>query len=244
MVERLQKILARGGIASRRHAELLIRSGRVRVNGSLVNELGIKVDARYARIEVDGQQVQAEQQVYLVLYKPRGVVATMHDPQGRPTVADLLSQVGARAYPIGRLDYTTSGVLLATNDGDFAYRLLHPRQAVPKVYRVKVHGHMKEQDLEKWCRGVRLEDGITHPAKVSHVRYGERKTWFLLTLTEGRNRQIHRMGKATGFLVIHLTRLSFAGISAGGLQPGEWRKLTSEEVLFLKKKYSSPSLFC
>lgn len=239
-MERIQKILAAGGIASRRAAEKLITEGRVRVNGRVVTELGAKADARQDRIEVDGKKVTAEHHVYLVLHKPRGVVATMSDPEGRPTVREILAPVGARVYPVGRLDFATSGVLLATNDGDFAEGLLHPKRAVPKTYVVKVHGKMAAEDMDAWRNGVRLEDGMTAPAEAKTLRFEGDKTWFELTIKEGRNQQIRRMGEATGFPVMRLARLGFAEITAEGLRPGQWRHLTREELVALKKRYGVP----
>ncbi len=239
-MERIQKILAAGGLASRRAAEKLITDGRVRVNGKVVTELGAKADARNDRIEVDGKRVVAEQHVYIVLHKPRGVVATMSDPEGRPTVRDILAPVGARVYPVGRLDFATSGVLLATNDGDFAEGLLHPKKAVPKTYVVKVNGKMKSEDMDQWRNGVRLEDGVTAPAEAKTLRFEGDKTWFELTIKEGRNQQIRRMGEATGFPVMRLARLTFAQISAERLRPGQWRHMTRDELAQLKKTYGVP----
>ncbi|AKV02546.1 Ribosomal large subunit pseudouridine synthase B [Labilithrix luteola] len=218
-MERIQKILARGGIASRRAAEELIVSGRVRVNGRVVTELGAKADERRDRIEVDGKRVVAENLVYAILHKPRGVVSTMSDPEGRPTVRELLARIGARVYPVGRLDFATSGVLLITNDGEFADALLHPRKSVPKTYVVKVKGAMSDADLDVWRKGVRLEDGMTQPADLRLLRHEGDKTWFELTIREGRNQQIRRMGEATGFPVMRLARLSFAGVDGEGLPP-------------------------
>jgi 23S rRNA pseudouridine2605 synthase len=239
-MERIQKILARGGIASRRAAEQLVTSGRVRVNGRIVTELGAKADPRKDRIEVDGKRVVAEPFVYVVLHKPRGVVATMSDPEGRPTVRELLGVLAARVYPVGRLDFATSGVLLATNDGGFADGLLHPRRAVPKTYVVKVKGKMEDDDLDRWRKGVRLEDGMTLPADVRLIRHEGDKTWFELTIREGRNQQIRRMGEATGFPVMRLARVGFAGITGEGLRPGQWRPLTRDELVALKKEYGVP----
>ncbi len=239
-MERIQKILAHGGIASRRAAEQLITNGRVRVNGHVVTELGAKADPRNDRIEVDGKRVIAEHHVYIVLHKPRGVVATMHDPEGRPTVREILAPVGARVYPVGRLDFATSGVLLATNDGDFAEGLLHPKKSVPKTYVLKVKGKMAAEDMDRWRQGVRLEDGMTSPAEAKTLRFEGDKTWFELTIREGRNQQIRRMGEATGFPVMRLARLSFASISAEGLRPGQWRHLTRDELVALKKNYGVP----
>jgi 23S rRNA pseudouridine2605 synthase len=239
-IVRLQKVLARSGVASRRAAEALIEGGRVRVDGRVVTELGTKVDPRASRVEVDGQRIVAESPVYVVLNKPRGVVSTMHDPQGRPSVKELLADVPARAYPVGRLDFNTSGVLLATNDGDFAEKLMHPRRAVPKTYVVKVQGAMEPKDLDAWRRGVQLEDGKTLPAKAKLLRYEGDKTWFELTITEGRNQQVRRMGDATGFRVMRLSRVAFADVTSEGLRPGAWRYLTGDELAALKKEYGVP----
>jgi 23S rRNA pseudouridine2605 synthase len=237
---RLQIVLAQGGIASRRAAEELISAGRVRVDGHIVTELGTKVDARRSRVEVDGKRVVAESPVYIVLNKPRGVVSTMHDPQGRPTVRELFADVLLRVYPVGRLDFNTSGVLLATNDGAFAEALIHPRRAVPKTYVIKVLGVMQTRDVEAWRSGVALEDGKTLPAKVKLLRHETDKTWIELTITEGRNQQIRRMGDATGFRVMRLARTAFAGITTEGLRPGGWRYLTRDELTTIKKDYGVP----
>lgn len=239
-MERIQKILAHGGVASRRAAEQLIKAGRVRVNGRVVTELGAKADPRRDRVEVDGKRVVAEEPVYVVLHKPRGVVSTMSDPEGRPTVKELLATIGARVYPVGRLDFATSGVLLATNDGELADGLLHPRQTVPKTYVLKVKGVMKAEDLEVWKKGVRLEDGMTLPADAKILRHEADKTWLELTIREGRNQQIRRMGEATRFPVMRLARVAFAGITAEGLAPGRWRHLTRDELVALKKVYGVP----
>ena len=238
---RLQKVLAHAGVSSRRAAEELMATGRVRVDGRVVTELGTKVDPRAARVEVDGQRVVRQSPVYVILHKPRGVVSTMSDPEGRSTVRDLLKDVSAaRVYPVGRLDFNTSGALLVTNDGDFSVALMHPRRAVPKTYVVKVQGVMEDRDVDHWRRGVNLEDGKTHPAKVKLLRYEGDKTWLELTITEGRNQQVRRMGETTGFRVMRLARLSFAGVNTEGLRPGDWRYLTADELSTLKKDYGVP----
>jgi 23S rRNA pseudouridine2605 synthase len=237
--ERLQKILARAGVSSRRAAEQLISAGRVRVNGRVVTELGSRADPRRDRVEVDGKRLVAEQLVYLVLHKPRGVVSTLSDPEGRPTVKDLVAGITERVFPIGRLDFHTSGVLLLTNDGDFSDSLLHPRRSVPKTYVVKVQGLMNEADVRTWAEGVALEDGTTRPAGVRFLRHEGGKTWLEVTLFEGRNQQIRRMGEATGFRVMRLARLAFAGITAEGLHPGDWRQLTADELSEIRQEYGS-----
>ncbi len=241
MEERLQKILARGGLASRRAAEQLVADGRVRVNGKVVTELGSKADPRNDKIEVDGKRVIAEDFVYAVMHKPRGVVSTLADPEGRPTVAEYLVTLGARCYPVGRLDFATSGVLLITNDGAFADGLLHPKKAVPKSYVVKTNGLMKPEDLKLWESGVKLEDGqTTGRAHTEFLRHEGDKTWFELTISEGRNQQIRRMGVATGFQVMRLSRVSFAGVTSEGLRPGQLRMLTFDELQSIKAAYGVP----
>jgi 23S rRNA pseudouridine2605 synthase len=238
---RLQKVLAHAGVASRRAAEELISAGRVRVDGRVVTELGTKVDPRAARVEVDGTRVVRQGGVYVVLHKPRGVVSTMSDPEGRPTVRDLIGEVSAaRVYPVGRLDFNTSGAILVTNDGDFSLALMHPRQAVPKTYVVKVQGIMADKDVDHWRKGVNLDDGKTQPAKVKLLRHEGDKTWLELTITEGRNQQVRRMGETTGFRVMRLARMSFAGIGTEDLAPGKWRYLTADELATLKKEYGVP----
>jgi 23S rRNA pseudouridine2605 synthase len=206
----------------------------------VVTELGTKVDPRASRIEVDGQKVVAEAPVYVVLNKPRGYVSTMSDPEGRPTVRQLLEEVPARVFPVGRLDFNTSGVLLATNDGDFADGLMHPKRAVPKTYVVKVQGAMEPKDLDRWRKGVVLEDGKTLPARAKLLRYEGDKTWFELTITEGRNQQVRRMGDATGFRVMRLARVGFAGITTEGMRPGAWRYVNGDELAAIKKEYGVP----
>lgn len=240
MEERLQKIIARSGLSSRRAAEELITAGRVRVNGRIQTELGAKADPRKDRIEVDGTRLVAEPPVYIVLHKPKNVVSTMSDPEGRPTVAEYVRNVGARVYPIGRLDFATSGVLLMTNDGEFSNAMLHPRGGVPKMYVVKVHGVMDEDDAKVWRKGVDLEDGKTLPADVRIMRHEGDKTWLEVVLREGRNQQIRRMGEATRFPVMRLARLSFAGVTSENIRPGEWRLLTVDELLEIRKQFGVP----
>lgn len=240
MEERLQKVIARAGIASRRAAEEIIVAGRVRVNGRVVTELGAKADPFKDKIELDGSRLLAEQPHYIVLHKPRNVVSTVRDPEGRPTVAEYFKGLGVRLYPIGRLDFATSGVLLMTNDGEFANALLHPRGGVPKTYVLKVLGVMTEDDAEHWRQGVLLDDGRTLPAELRILRYEDGKTWLEVTLREGRNQQIRRMGEATGFRVMRLARMSFAGVTSDDLRPGAWRPLTRDELLGFRKSFGVP----
>lgn len=238
--ERLQKLIAQAGLASRRHAEALITAGRVRVDGRVITELGFKADPRRSKVEVDGQRIVAEKPVYLVLHKPRDVVSTMSDPEGRPTVAQHVRGVGTRVVPVGRLDFHTSGVLLMTNDGEFANALLHPKKSTKKLYVAKVNGEVNDLDLERWQRPIEIDGKRTRPAEVRRLRWENGKTWLEIGLREGRNRQIHRLGEATGFLVMRLARVSFAGITASDLRPGEWRQLTLTELKELKRQYGVP----
>jgi 23S rRNA pseudouridine2605 synthase len=239
-LQRLQKILASAGVASRRKAESLIVAGRVSVDGRVVTELGTRADARKNRIEVDGKRVTVEHHVYLVFHKPRNVVSTMSDPQGRPTVAEYLRRVGARVVPIGRLDFHTSGTLLLTNDGDFASGLLHPRKASPKVYVVKLSGFVDDDGLDRFRQSISIDGRMTRPAEVRRLRADGDKTWLEITLREGRNRQIHRLADAAGFPVMRLVRESFAGITCEGLRPGHYRHLTAPELVRLQREYGVP----
>ncbi len=238
--ERLQKVLARAGIASRRAAEQLITAGRVRVDGRVVSELGARVDSRRARVEVDGKKLAPEQFKYVVLHKPRGVMCTLSDPEGRPTIAGLLRGAGARLVPVGRLDFNTSGVLLCTNDGDFASRLAHPSHDVPKEYVAKVKGVLDDDKLARWRESIVIDGRPTRPAEVHRMRVEGDKTWISVRLKEGRNRQVRRLGEHTGFMVMRLSRVSHAGITAEGLRPGEFRELTLDELRTLKRDYGVP----
>jgi 23S rRNA pseudouridine2605 synthase len=237
-MERLQKILAHAGVASRRQAEELIEKRRVRVNGRIVSELGAKADPRRDKIEVDGRRITREEPVYYVLHKPRGVVSTLKDPQGRKTIRDLIADIPERVFPVGRLDYHTSGALLLTNDGELAEALLRPKKNVPKTYIVKLVGHLDIPELDALRNGVVLDDGYkTKPAELFIVRQEERHTWLQITLIEGKNRQIHRMGDAIGHPVRRLARVSFAELDTDGLRPGRFRPLRAKELLRLKKRY-------
>jgi 23S rRNA pseudouridine2605 synthase len=239
-MERLQKVLAQAGIASRRAAEQIIMAGRVRVDGKIVRELGTQVDPRKSRVEVDGNKIVAEKLVYIVLHKPRGVVCTLSDPEGRPTIRELLKEAGARVVPVGRLDFHTSGALLCTNDGEFAQALAHPKREVPKVYVAKVKGTVDDDALPKFSERIEIDGRATQPAQVKRLRYEGDKTWLELTLREGRNRQVRRLGEATGFPVMRLVRISHAGITSEDLRPGQWRPLTIDELVDLKKVYGVP----
>ena len=237
MEERLQKILAAAGVASRREAEKVITAGRVRVNGKLVTELGTKVDPKKARITVDGKPIKVESKVYYLFNKPRGVVTTMSDPQGRRTVADFMQDSKERVFPVGRLDYNTEGLLLMTNDGELAQKLMHPSHEVNKTYVVKVPGIVPQEKLDLLRVGVKLEDGMTAPAFVNLIAYDHEKnyTLFNISIHEGRNRQVRRMCDFIGFPVRELKRTKMANLSINGLGKGRYRELTEQELSELKK---------
>jgi 23S rRNA pseudouridine2605 synthase len=220
---RLNAYLARAGIASRRGAEDLIRAGRVRVNGEVAG-LATSVERRDS-VEVDGARVEPEPLAYILLHKPAGVVTTARDPHGRPTVVGLVGH-GSRVVPVGRLDADTTGALLLTNDGPLAHRLMHPRYEVDKVYEADVEGEPNEGDLARLREGIELEDGPAAPARVEVVGRGRVR----LTIHQGRKHQVKRMLEAVGHPVRRLHRSSYAGLTVDGLEPGEWRELSAEEV--------------
>lgn len=235
--ERLQKILSQAGITSRRKAEGLILQGRVSVNGKVVRELGTKAVLGRDEIRVDGKTIKPEtERIVLVLFKPRRCVTTLHDPQGRPTVADFVNKFPMRLYPVGRLDYDAEGLLLLTNDGELAHRLQHPRYKVPKTYLVKVRGHPPEEAVARLQQGVNLEDGITAPAELIVVEDDQKATWLSLTLREGRKHQVKRMCAAVGHPVLRLRRTKVGPIELDNLRPGEIRRLKSREVRSLREK--------
>lgn len=234
--ERLQKILSKAGVTSRRKAEGLIIQGRVSVNGKIVRELGSKAVLGKDEICVDGKALEPEsEEVVLALFKPRRCVTTLHDPQGRPTVADFVNNFPMRLYPVGRLDYDAEGLLLLTNDGELAHRLQHPRYKVPKTYLVKVRGHPPAEALTSLQQGVNLEDGITAPAELIVMEEDQKATWLSLTLREGRKHQIKRMCAAVGHPVLRLKRIKVGPIKLDKLRPGQTRRLKSREVRSLRK---------
>ena len=224
---RLNAYLARAGIASRRGAEALIRAGRVTVNGEVA---GLATFVEGAdRVEVDGAEIEPEPLTYVLLHKPAGVVTTVRDPHGRPTVVGLVG-LERRVVPVGRLDADTTGVLLLTNDGPLAHRLMHPRYEVDKVYEAEVEGEPDDEALARLTEGVELDDGTTAPAKVKRLELSRLE----LTLHEGRKHQVKRMLAAVGHPVTRLHRRSYAGLDADGLDPGEWRELSADEVARLR----------
>lgn len=235
-LERLQKVLAARGIASRRRAEEMIAAGRVSVNGEIVREMGVKIEPAVDRIEVDGQVIpSAAPHSYLLLNKPPGYVTTVRDPHAPQTVMDLLGAFDRRVYPVGRLDRETRGVLLLTDDGDLAHALLHPSRSVEKVYEVVARGTLDAPSLAKLETGVELEDGPTAPSRVWAVERSGGRVRFRITLKEGRKRQVRRMVQAAGGRVEELRRISFGGLTAEGLPEGKWRALRPEEVEALRR---------
>lgn len=228
---RLNAYLARAGVASRRRADELIAAGRVRVNGE-PGRLNTVVGSRDV-VDVDGRRVARQRLSYVLLHKPAAVVTTARDPQGRPTVVDLVSHA-ARVVPVGRLDADTTGALLLTNDGPLAHRLAHPRYGVPKVYEADVEGAPDRDAVARLREGVGLEDGRTAPAGVRVLRRRSGSTLLELTLHEGRKHQVKRMCAAVGHPVRRLHRSTYAGLDLGSLEPGEWRELTADEVTSLR----------
>ena len=232
-MERLQKVLAARGVASRRKAEELILAGRVQVNGKTVKELGVRV-ASTDKITVDGEVIGKQPLTYLILNKPPGYVTTASDPQGRPTVLDLVPDT-VRLFPVGRLDYDTSGLLLLTNAGELANILTHPRFEVKKTYLATVQGLPAENALDKLRRGIRLADGPTRPAEVRVVQRKREKTVLELVIAEGRKRQVRRMCEAIGHKVLELVRTGFGPLRLGNLPLGSTRPLTRGEKEALEK---------
>lgn len=244
--ERLQKILAGAGVASRRAAERLIADGRVSVNGVVVQVLGTRADAAADDIRVDGRRIrQTVERRYLLLNKPTGVVSTRADPQGRPTVIQMVGAAGEYLFPVGRLDYDSEGLLILTNDGDLAARLTHPRYGVEKVYHAVVSGRPDARAIARLERGVVLDGQRTAPSRVrlmkSRTREGREETLLEIVLHEGRNRQVRRMCEVVGHPVERLTRVRIGPIGDPRLEPGDWRPLTLREVEALQRAASVPA---
>ena len=234
--ERLNKVLARAGVASRRAADRLIAEGRLTVNGTVVRELGLRVDPARDAIKLDGKRVAAPPRAhtYLMLNKPRGCVTTLTDPERRPTIRDLLHGVKARVYPVGRLDFQTEGLLLLTDDGDLARDLMHPRGGVRKTYHAKVRGRPDEQRLAELRHGMRLDGRRTLPAEVRLVGTGP-NAWVEITVVEGRKHQVRRMLESVGHPVVKLRRVRYDGLELGELPPGGLRRLSAAEVARLRR---------
>ena len=231
---RLNKFLASAGVASRRKADSMIGEGRIALNGKVVRDLGTLVDPRVDQVEVDGRKIGGpEAPLYLIVNKPVGYITTVSDPQGRPTVLDLVPDRRARLYPVGRLDADTSGLLFLMNDGKLAFRLTHPKYEVEKVYKALLDAELTADQVDRLTRGVVLEDGLTAEAQVRRTKSGGPQVY--ITIHEGRNRQVRRMFEAVGRRVVTLERVSFGPVPLEGLKSGEWREMTAEEVRTLRK---------
>lgn len=235
-MERLQKIISQAGIASRREAENLIKEGRVVVNGKVVIELGTKVDINKDKVCVDGKLIASQENIYILMNKPKGVITSVKDDRGRKTVIDLLEGISQRVYPVGRLDYNTEGLVLLTNDGELTNSLIHPKYKVYKTYIAKVQGIPSEDKLDLLRIGIKLEDGVTAPAKINilDIDPSNNITTFEITIHEGKNRQIRRMCDAIGYPVKNLKRIKFATLTLEGLRRGQYRLLSVDEVENLK----------
>jgi 23S rRNA pseudouridine2605 synthase len=231
--DRLQKILAAAGVASRRACEAIIQEGRVQVNGVTVTELGTRADPRRDTITLDFQPIAREEPVYILLNKPKGYVTTVKDNEGRPTVMALLHGVDARVYPVGRLDFNSEGLLLLTNDGELAQRLMAPEFHVAKVYLVKVHRTPKPETLDEFREGFRLDGRRLKPCGIELAEKGD-NPWLTVTLIEGKNQQIRRMFAAVGHPVSKLRRIQFGPLNDPALKPGEWRFCNPQELAALK----------
>jgi 23S rRNA pseudouridine2605 synthase len=237
-VERLQKIIAQAGWGSRREVERWILDGRVTVNGSVITQLGSKADPDRDKIKIDGKLVQPTARRTFLFHKPEGVITSVRDPKGRPDLGEWLDRLGRRGrlFPVGRLDFNSSGLLILTNDGELAQRLMHPRYQFPKVYRVKVSGHLSERDLNRLRHGIKLEEGMTAPAKIRVIKALKQKAWVEVEIREGRYREIRRMFEALGYSVEKLVRIRLGPLDLGTLPPGAMRPLSPREVAALKKE--------
>jgi 23S rRNA pseudouridine2605 synthase len=236
-MERLQKILARAGLASRREAERWILEGRVSVNGAVISKLGSQADPAKDSIKVDGKRIKpAGAPLYFAFHKPAGVITTLNDPQKRPDLTRFVEKLGTkqRVFPVGRLDYNSTGLLLLTNDGELAGRLAHPRFGVRKVYRVKLSACPTAEELALLRKGMRLADGITAPARVRVLKKLKKNAWVEIEIHEGRNREIRRIFEALGYFVEKLIRVRVGPIALGFLQPAEIRPLSPAEIKTLK----------
>lgn len=234
---RLQKFIAQCGIASRRSAEKIIESGRVRVNGEIVDYMGCVIDPDKDIVEVDGRRIEEEiQKYYIMLNKPKNYVTTVSDDLGRPTVMQLVTDINARIYPVGRLDFDTTGLLIMTNDGDFANILAHPSHVVNKVYIARIDKPLDEEQIKTLCTGVELDGVMTAPAKAENIKRPQKGFEVKITIHEGRNRQVRRMLESVGANVMSLKRISVGSLTLGNLPEGKWRRLSDAEINKLRGK--------
>lgn len=233
----MDRILSRAGIGSRTEARKWIGAGRVAVNGKVIRTPDEWVDSEVDRVTLDGKPLVAQEKIYLLLYKPKGYITTYRDPDGRPTVYDLIPDVGQWVAPVGRLDQDTSGLLILTNDNDFADRITDPQYKVPKTYTVKTSSILTEEAIDQLRRGVELTDGLTRPAIVHRLRDSTSSSFLEITITEGRNRQVRRMIEAVGSRVRKLVRTAIGEVAIGQLQIGSHRALTPKELKSLGARY-------
>jgi 23S rRNA pseudouridine2605 synthase len=231
---RLNKFISSAGVASRRKADELIQEGKVKVNGKTVTELGMKIHPTQDKVFVNGKQAAVlDEPVYILFNKPKDAITTSNDERGRATIMDYV-RVRQRVFPVGRLDRNTTGVLLLTNDGEFANQMMHPRFEIQKAYKVTLSKPLSRDDATKLAKGIRLSDGMTSPAEVFFIPGGKNKV-IGIVIHEGRNRQVHRMFEALGHEVSKLDRVGYAGLTYEGLPRGKWRFLTQKEIIRLKK---------
>ncbi|MDO8886104.1 pseudouridine synthase [Candidatus Oleimmundimicrobium sp.] len=239
-LQRLQKVMAEAGVASRRKCEKLIAEGKVRVNGEIVKELGFKVNPSKDVIDIEGKILKIPEKIYLMLNKPVGYLTSVSDPFNRPTVMDLVKEK-ARVFPVGRLDKETEGLLIFTNNGELAHRLMHPSFKFKKTYVAEIDGYPTEESLTKLRKGVELDDGITYLAEVKLLKKRTKNSVIEISISEGRKRQVRRMFKAIGHNIIKLKRINYGPLSVEGLKLGEYRYLTDTEVKLLKKEINLES---
>jgi len=238
--ERLNKIISMAGIASRRRADELISSGLVTVNDRVETSLGSKAIWGVDSITVDSQAMpDPPKKIYVILHKPFGYVSTLHDPEGRPIIRDLIKDIKERIYPVGRLDFDSSGLLILTNDGELAYRLMHPRFHIPRTYKVTIEGHLSNTSVERLKNGISLDDGPTNPAHVRIMNRRHGRSVVRITIFEGRSREIRRMFEAVGHKTLKLIRIGYGSLTLGELKVGKYRHLENSEV---KSLYASVGL--
>jgi 23S rRNA pseudouridine2605 synthase len=233
-MERLQKFMAGAGVCSRRAAESLIKAGRVTVNGSIVNRMGARIDPAADAVKVDGKRIQpdSEPAAYFILNKPKGVVTTLADPEGRPTIADYLPRGAPRLFPAGRLDFHSEGLLLLTNNGELVRNLTHPARKVPKTYQVKLKGKPSDRAIQRLEQGIVLDRRRTAPAKIRFLKPGK-NPWYEIQVTEGRKHLVRKMFDTTGHSVLKLRRTAFGPLHLGNLASGQSRRLTEAELAVL-----------
>ncbi|MBK5652829.1 MAG: rRNA pseudouridine synthase, partial [Rhizobium sp.] len=242
MEERLQKVMAEYGIASRRKCEEIILDGKVKVNGMTITELGTKIDKQNDRIEVDGIIIKPPaNKIYILLNKPVGYITSAKDQFTRPTVLDLVSNIQERVFPVGRLDYDTEGLLLLTNDGDLAYKLTHPKHIVDKTYTALLYGKISDSNIIQFKQGITIDEYKTAPAKLELIRFEKGNSWVNITIHEGKNRQIRRMCSAINHDVIKLKRIQMGDIILDNLEIGSWRFLSEDEIQCLKEMGGDPN---